>query len=72
VEVREKDAQKENLERPLKWFVLPNESDKWDFVLEKYVDEQQEATQNGGAPHERLAVLQCSFGVVSTSATATC
>jgi hypothetical protein len=35
---------KEKPERPLKWFVLPNESDRWDFVLEKYVDEQQEAT----------------------------
>ena len=36
---------KEKLEEPLKWFILPNESYKWDFVLEKYVveDSQQEA-----------------------------
>jgi len=30
---------KEKLEKPLKWFVLPNESYKWDFILEKYVVE---------------------------------
>lgn len=37
---------KEKLEKPLKWFVLPNESYKWDFILEKYVVEeaQQEAS----------------------------
>ena len=37
---------KEKLEKPLKWFVLPNESYKWDFILEKYVveDAEQEAT----------------------------
>jgi hypothetical protein len=35
---------KEHSERPLRWFVLPNESYKWDFILEKYGDEQQEAT----------------------------
>jgi hypothetical protein len=37
---------KEKLEKPLKWFVLPNESCKWDFILEKYVVEnaEQEAT----------------------------
>jgi hypothetical protein len=36
---------KEKLEKPLKWFILPNESYKWDFVLEKYVveDSQREA-----------------------------
>lgn len=36
---------KEKLEKPLKWFVLPNESYKWDFILEKYVgeDDEQEA-----------------------------
>jgi len=33
----------EQPERPLRWFVLPNESYKWDFILEKYGDEQQEA-----------------------------
>ena len=35
---------KEKLEKPLKWFILPNESYKWDFILEKYVveDSQQE------------------------------
>ena len=37
---------KEKLEEPLKWFVLPNESYKWDFILEKYVveDSQQEVS----------------------------
>jgi hypothetical protein len=37
---------KERSERPrrLKWFVLPNESHKWDFVFENYVgDYQQDA-----------------------------
>ncbi len=28
-------------ERPLKSFVIPNESFKWDFILEKYVREEQ-------------------------------
>ncbi|MGZ8886434.1 MAG: hypothetical protein ACXW1O_07695 [Halobacteriota archaeon] len=47
---------KEKTEKPLKWFVLPNESYKWDLVLEKYVleDSEQEATtQSRGI--ERLA-----------------
>jgi hypothetical protein len=47
---------KEKTEKPLKWFVLPNESYKWDFVLEKYVDEdseQEATTQSRGI--ERLA-----------------
>jgi hypothetical protein len=37
---------KEKLEKPLKWFILPNESYKWDFILEKYVgeDAEQEVT----------------------------
>ena len=37
---------KEKPERPLRWFILPNESYKWDFILDKYGDEdsQQEAT----------------------------
>ena len=37
---------KEQPERPLRWFVLPNESYKWDFILENYAEEgsQQEAT----------------------------
>ena len=33
---------KQKLEKPLKWFVLPNESYKWDFILEKYVVEDAE------------------------------
>jgi hypothetical protein len=34
-------AKKEE-EKPLKSFILPNESYKWDFILEKYfVDESQ-------------------------------
>lgn len=46
MEVREKMQAKEKLEKPLKWFILPNESYKWDFVLEKYEieDYEQEAT----------------------------
>jgi len=42
---------KEKLEKPLKWFVLPNESYKWDFILEKYVVEgvEQEATTESRA-----------------------
>jgi len=34
---------KEKTEKPLKWFVLPNESYKWDFVLEKYFVESQQS-----------------------------
>ena len=37
---------KEKLEKPLKWFILPNESYKWDFILGKYVVEN---SQHGGA-----------------------
>ena len=33
---------KEKLEKPLKWFVLPNESYKWDFIIEKYIGEDDE------------------------------
>jgi hypothetical protein len=54
MEVREKMQAKEKLEKPLKWFVLPNESYKWDFVLEKYVveDSQQEVVpDNAGTKH---------------------
>ncbi|MGZ4846668.1 MAG: hypothetical protein ACXV3D_02490 [Halobacteriota archaeon] len=43
---------KEKLEKPLKWFVLPNESYKWDFILEKYVvedAEQEAAVESVGA-----------------------
>jgi hypothetical protein len=47
---------KEKVEKPLKWFVLPNESYKWDFILEKYVAEaaEQEATSESW-PIEQLA-----------------
>jgi len=31
--------EKEERERPFKWFILPNESYKWDFILEKFVGE---------------------------------
>ena len=39
---------KEKLEKPLKWFVLPNESYKWDFILEQYDDDnaQEETSTN--------------------------
>jgi hypothetical protein len=45
---------KEKLEKPIKWFVLPNESYKWDFILEKYTveDAEQEVTT------ESLAIEQ--------------
>lgn len=33
---------KEEQEKPLKWFILPNESYKWDFILEKYVIENSQ------------------------------
>lgn len=29
-------------EKPLKWFVLPNESYKWDFILAQYEGESFE------------------------------
>jgi len=29
----------EKQQKPLKWFILPNESYKWDFVLDKYAVE---------------------------------
>jgi hypothetical protein len=49
---------KKQLEKPLKWFILPNESYKWDFILSKYVDDgfQQEATaeRRGAARMIRL------------------
>jgi hypothetical protein len=33
---------KEEQEKPLKWFILPNESYKWDFILEKYAVENSQ------------------------------
>jgi hypothetical protein len=47
---------KEKLGKPLKWFVLPNESYKWDFILEKYVveDSQQEVADES-AGNRKLA-----------------
>jgi hypothetical protein len=39
MEVRKMTKTKEKLERPLKSFIFPNESFKWDFVLEQYADE---------------------------------
>ncbi|MGZ4865528.1 MAG: hypothetical protein ACXV5H_12330 [Halobacteriota archaeon] len=44
----------EKQEKLLKWFVLPNESYKWDFILEKYVveDSQQEVVSDSvGTKH---------------------
>ena len=45
---------KEKLQKPLKWFILPNESYKWDFILEKYVveDSEQEAAAEGEATRQ--------------------
>jgi len=38
--------EKKKTEKPLKWFILPNESYKWDFILDKYAveDDDREAT----------------------------
>ena len=33
---------KEKGEQPAKWFVLPNESYKWDFILEQQIVENPE------------------------------
>ncbi len=40
-------------ERPLKSFIIPNESFKWDFILEKYVAEDAVEREAG---EERLRV----------------
>lgn len=39
MEVRE--MSKNEKERPLRSFILPNESFKWDFILEKYILEDE-------------------------------
>jgi hypothetical protein len=46
MEVREKMHAKKKTEKPLKCFILPNESYKWDFILDKYAGEEadQKAT----------------------------
>ena len=36
---------KERQERPLKWFILPNESYKWDLILEKQMVENSQHGQ---------------------------
>jgi hypothetical protein len=33
-------------EGPLRWFILPNESYKWDFILEQYDDDAQKESIN--------------------------
>lgn len=38
---------KEKQEQPIKWFVLPNESYKWDFILEKQIVENPEHEEGG-------------------------
>jgi hypothetical protein len=51
---------KDEQERPLKWFVLPNESYKWDFILEQYAgeDSQREATaERRGAARTTYCLL---------------
>jgi len=46
---------KEKLEKPLKWFILPNESFKWDFILEKYVvDDSGQEVATESAITQRL------------------
>ena len=43
MEVREKMQAKENQEKPIEWFILPNESYEWDFILEKHRVENPQA-----------------------------
>jgi len=63
---------KDEPERPLKWFALPNESYKWDSILEQYADEdsQREATaERRGATrttHRLLVQFWRSFSLVFT------
>ncbi|HYA32433.1 MAG TPA: hypothetical protein VEG65_00315 [Candidatus Bathyarchaeia archaeon] len=49
----------EKMEKPLKWFVLPNESYKWDFVLEKFVVENTH--QEAALESERLELSDDGF-----------
>jgi len=50
---------KEKMEKPLKWFVLPNESYKWDFILEKFVAE--ETHEEAALESERLELSDDGF-----------
>jgi|BarGraIncu00421A_1022006.scaffolds.fasta_scaffold45007_1 hypothetical protein len=46
---------KEKLEKPIEWFILPNESYKWDFILGKHM---VETPKHGGASEkEGIKVL---------------
>ncbi len=40
-------------ERPLKSIIMPNESFKWDFVLEKYVLEDEFEREAQGEPWQK-------------------
>jgi len=37
---------KKEPEKPLRWFILPNESYKWDFILEQYDDDNAQKETN--------------------------
>ena len=37
-------------ERPLRSFIMPNESFKWDFILEKYVREEEAERETHAKP----------------------
>jgi hypothetical protein len=49
---------KEEQERPLRWFILPNESYKWDFILEKCVVEnsQEEVVRDSVGTKQQINV----------------
>jgi len=37
----------DEVKKPLKWIILPNESYKWDFILEKYAPESLAEERTG-------------------------
>ena len=51
---------KENQEKPIKWFILPNESYKWDFILEKQMVENSQH----GQPSEGDGIRVLDDGIV--------
>jgi hypothetical protein len=44
---------KEKQEQLLKWFILPNESIKWDSTLEKYVVADSKLEVNSGSERKK-------------------
>jgi hypothetical protein len=53
--VERKMQTKEKQEQRIKWFVLPNESYKWDFILDKQMVENPQLEASGKA--EGIKVL---------------